>query len=100
MIGKRLGEFVVRPDSLETAFVEDAVSFAEAEVILILWEVGQLLGKVQQGWIRGARWIEGDRRCLGALQCDPGLSLTWARSSISSDSEVERSRADTMGIER
>lgn len=44
-IRKGPGEFVVCPNGLETVFVEDAISFADAEVVLVFWELGKFLGK-------------------------------------------------------
>ena len=45
MVRKGSGELVVCPNGLETGFVEDTVSFADTEVVLVSWEVGKLLGE-------------------------------------------------------
>ena len=88
LIGKCSGELIIRPDGLETVFVEETISFANTEVVLVFWEVRKLLGKVYRGWICGARWIEGERCRQGALKCS-GFRFVKARSGVSANREVE-----------
>ena len=46
VVRKGPGKFVVCPNSLETGFVEDGVSFADAEVIFVFWEGWNLVRKI------------------------------------------------------
>lgn len=45
MIREGSGEFVICPDGLETVLVEDAISYADTEVVLVCWELGKFFGK-------------------------------------------------------
>lgn len=45
MVRKASGEFIVCPNGLETVFVEDAISFADTEVVLVFGDFGELLWK-------------------------------------------------------
>lgn len=89
-VGKGASKLVICPNGISTVFVEEAVSFANTEVILVLWKVGKLLRKVERGWTCGARWIKGSRCWQGALECDCRFRLGWTGSGVSTDGDVDR----------
>ncbi len=86
LVRKCPGEFVICPNGLEPVFVEEAISFADAEIVLVFWEVGKLIGKIQRGWVCVFGRIEGDRCWLiKALKCSPGCRFVSAPSGRSAE---------------